>query len=162
MHTILVPVDGSEHAMKALHIACDLAEKYTGRLVLLHVLGKGKEAHDLLALKAANAFGPQLKSILEKANAGKLGPAPEKILMMAGEKILEHAVAKARRLDIEVITLPIASGDPADTIIATQKKIKANTIVMGSRGIAGSKEASFGSVSQKVFNQAPCTCLSVK
>ncbi len=38
MHTILVPVDGSDHALKAITIACDLAEKYGGRVALLHVL----------------------------------------------------------------------------------------------------------------------------
>lgn len=38
MHSILVPVDGSDHALKAITIACDLAEKYGGRVALLHVL----------------------------------------------------------------------------------------------------------------------------
>jgi len=162
MHTILVPVDGSDHAMKALRIACDLAEKYGGRIVLLYVLGKGKQARDLLALKIATAFGAQLKAILEKADAANLGPVPDKILTMVGEKVLEQATTKVERLGLEVLALPITSGDPAEVILAMQKKIAANTIVMGSRGIAGSSAASFGSVSQKVFSQAPCTCLSVK
>lgn len=36
--TILVPVDGSEHANKAIGIASDLAKKYGARLIALHVM----------------------------------------------------------------------------------------------------------------------------
>lgn len=53
MSTVLVPMDGSDHAMKALHIACDLATKHGGRIALSNVLSEDVDATDLLALCAA-------------------------------------------------------------------------------------------------------------
>ena len=38
MQNILVCFDGSKHALKALHIGCDLAEKYKAGLHVLEVL----------------------------------------------------------------------------------------------------------------------------
>jgi nucleotide-binding universal stress UspA family protein len=40
--TILVAIDGSEHAHKALEVASDLADKYDAKMILVHVLGEGK------------------------------------------------------------------------------------------------------------------------
>ena len=40
--TILVPVDGSEHARKAVLLASDIAEKYEAGLVLLHIAVSGQ------------------------------------------------------------------------------------------------------------------------
>ncbi len=61
MHTILVPVDGSDHALKAITIACDLAEKYGGRIALLHVL-----AGDMSADKHPEIAG---QKILDEAES---------------------------------------------------------------------------------------------
>lgn len=50
MNKFLVPFDGSRHALKALHIACDLAEKYNGSLEVLYVIlpavGEVKPSYD--------------------------------------------------------------------------------------------------------------------
>ena len=162
MHTILVPVDGSDHAHKALHIACDLAEKYDGKLVLLHILTIGKSASELLDLEIANQFGPKLQKALQHAAEDDNAAVPDDILNMIGAKILDDAVSKAQRRGVETDILPIDTGLPADSILIARKRINANTIVMGCRGIGKSDENSFGSVSSKVFAQAECTCLSVK
>lgn len=167
MHTILVPVDGSVHSMKALTIACDLAQKYGAEIALLHILAKGKTAKDLIDLAAANTFGPKLMTALKKADEQDLGPAPEQVLRIVGEKVLEQAQAKVERVKLAVRVLEMGAGDPADIILNAQQTTGANTIVMGSRGIPGGANSSdggnsFGSVSQRVFEKAPCTCLSVK
>ncbi|MEP3276866.1 MAG: universal stress protein [Stappiaceae bacterium] len=168
MHTILVPVDGSVHALKALTIACDLAQKYDGQIALLHILAEGKTAKDLIDLAAANTFGPKLTGLLKKAEEKALGPVPEQVLRIVGDKILEQAQSKVERQKLEVKVLDMKSGDPASAILTAQKSTGANTIVMGCRGIASTDNASsnggksFGSVSQRVFERAPCTCLSVK
>ncbi len=162
MHKILIPVDGSNHSLKALQIAADLGLKYSAKLLLLHVLAKGKDAGDLLGLPASDAFDKDLRLLLEKADAKGLGEAPTTVLERAGEAILNHAKGRVERLGLEVGFLPIVSGDPAHCILKAQKETKASTIVMGARGVAFQPDGSFGSVSQKVFQSAPCTCLSVK
>lgn len=162
MHTILVPVDGSDHALKALHIACDLAEKYGGRLALLHVLAEGRSASQLLELASANTFGRELTAALRQAAekpAGRVGPA---LLKAVGAKILGQASARAGRRNVEVKILEMEQGEPAEAILVAQKRTGAGTIVMGCRGVGASNDSSFGSVSHRVFEKAGCTCVSVK
>ena len=168
MHTTLVPVDGSTHSLKALHIACDLTAKYGGRIMLLHVLRENMGADELLALGIANAFGPKLTAALqaaalqEAANKAS-GPAPKSLHVAVGKKILDQAAGKVRRLDLEFKILKMVVGDPAEKILIAQKQTGASAIVMGCRGVSDRTDASsFGSVSNTVFEKAVCTCLSVK
>jgi nucleotide-binding universal stress UspA family protein len=158
MHTILVPVDGSIHALKALRIACDLAEKYGGKIVLLHVLVEGRSAVEMLDLHAASAFGPAVTAQLQESVA----KASVELLEMVGQKILDQAAAETDRRGLETDQLPIAIGDPAENILIALKQSGAGTIVMGSRGAASRDPSSFGSVSHAIFEHANCTCLSVK
>jgi nucleotide-binding universal stress UspA family protein len=162
MYTILVPVDGSEHALKALHIACDLAEKYDGRIALLHVLAEGKKAGDLLGLAAAKTFDPKLKAALKAATGAASGPVPVKLLKAVGEKVLAEAAGRVLRRGLEADILAIEAGEPAVTILLAHKSTGASTIVMGCRGASESGGSSFGSVSNAVFAKATCTCVSVK
>ncbi len=162
MHTILVPVDGSNHALKALHIACDLAEKYDGRIALLHVLGHGRSADELLNLDIANLFGPTLRTALQSAAKASGEPVPGKLVASVGAKVLEQASTRVRRRGVEFIGMPFESGDPAECILTARESTGANTIVMGSRGTGVSQATSFGSVSNTVFERAQCTCISVK
>ncbi len=163
MHTILVPVDGSVHSMKALHIACDLAQKYGGRIELLHIITKGKQAKSLLELSIARNFDPGLKSILRAEADKNPGTASDETLKAVGKKIVEQAAGKIRHRDIEFNIMPMESGNPVENILVALMKTGASTIVMGSRG-AGDKsgKSSFGSVSHAIFEKAKCTCLSVK
>lgn len=162
MQKILVPVDGSHHALKALHIASDLTEKYGGSILLLHILNADKPAVKLLGLATVNTFGSNLTDILGKIVKGNLGPVPHNILEAVGEKILAQAATRVRRRGLEVEVLRIEIGTPSEIILKTQKCHEASTIVMGCRGVSNSKKSAFGSVSQNVFTQATCTCLSVK
>jgi len=162
MHTILVPVDGSSHALKALHIACDLADKYGGRIALLHVVAANKTAAELLQLPVAGSFPANLRKVLDAASARPAVKLPGAVLEAVGEAVLGHAAGRAGRRGLEVETLPLEAGDPADSILVAQKRTGATTIVMGSRGIGDQGGSSFGSVSNKVFREADCTCLSVK
>ncbi|MGI9388230.1 MAG: universal stress protein [Methyloligellaceae bacterium] len=162
MNTILVPVDGSDHALKALHIACDLAEKYGGGIALLHVLAKDRRADNILGLATAKTFGPKLNAALQETASKTPGKVPEKLLKLVGNKILDLAASKVRRRGLEADVLEIATGDPADCILIAHKQTGASTIVMGCRGAGDSGTSSFGSVSRIVFEKATCTCLSVK
>ncbi|MGI9384208.1 MAG: universal stress protein [Methyloligellaceae bacterium] len=162
MHAILVPVDGSAHAAKALHIACDLAGKYGGRIALYHALARDKPARDLLRLTAAKGFGPNLTAALEQAAGSQPQPIPDKLLRAVGEKILEMSATKARQRGVEAAKLAIETGDPCEGILLAARNAGANTIVMGCRGVSDADASSFGSVSNTVFQKADCTCISVK
>ncbi|MDH3581086.1 MAG: universal stress protein [Hyphomicrobiales bacterium] len=160
MHTILVPFDGSGHALKALQIGCDLADKYGGRIALFHVLATDKRAEELLQLQAAKEYGAKITDALNKA-AGE-PPLADVLLNAVGEKILSLGAARARKRGLDAELLGIAKGDPAENILLAAQKAGANTIVMGCRGLSDKKAATFGSVSHTVFEKAECTCISVK
>ena len=130
MHKILVPVHGSGHALKALQIACDLADKYG---VLLHVLAGRRQASKLLALPVANIFGPKLKEVLAAVD-DQLAPVPDSVRKAVGEAILKHGAERVTRRGIKVEVLDLESGDPADSILLGHKRVSATTIVMSCRG----------------------------
>jgi len=130
MQTILVPFDGSKHALKALHIAGDLAEKYKCEICLISIIAK--------TLK-------DLQDARQKT---------QKLIALAKSKLNTRGLEPAS-MDIEV-------GEPAECILLAAKRHKVSTIVMGCRGETMQGDSQFGSVSQKVFQMANCTCISVK
>lgn len=162
MHTILVPVDGSDHALKALNIACDMAERYDGRLALFHVLLKSRTPDEILKLIVAKKFGAQFEIALRGSADQVTGLVSPKMLKLIGEQILEEAGERVRRRGVRAEILAIDEGEPAACILNALARTEANTIVMGSRGVGESQGSSFGSVSNAVFSQADCTCISVK
>ncbi len=135
MSVILIPVDGSTHSLKALHIACDLADKYGSDIALLNIIAIGRNDHPLNVDEAD---------------------------IVRGQQILERASVGAELRGIACNVLPIEKGDPAEAILISAKKLSASTIVMGCRGTTNGSGGSFGSVSQTVFARSECTCISVK
>ena len=162
MHKILVPLDGSSHSLKALHIACDLAHKYGARVVLLYVATNDKPAEEILELPIARKFSPELQAELQNKPGDNAEPLTAAFAEHVGQQILKIAALRAERVGVDTQILAVATGDPAENILTAHKLTGASTIVMGSRGGKWSTLSSFGSVSHKVFALADCTCISVK
>ncbi len=135
MTGILVPFDGSKHSLKALHVACDLAEKYKNRLFLLYII------------QMDTPFKPSDVSIETHKHA---------------QNIISKAATKAKHRQIEFKILEFEYGDPATGILAANKRMKPSTIVMGCRGLTATAAEIFGTASRTVFEHADCTCISVK
>lgn len=162
MSAILVPVDGSSHALKAIRIACDLAEKYGGVVALMHVVVPGRQAGKILAMPVAKGFAPAIVAELKKAAAKEGQAVSDAALRAVGQGILADAEARVIRRGLDAELLPLGTGDPAESILLAIKKTGASTIVMGTRGMSDTDASGMGSVSQKVFHKAECTCISVK
>jgi nucleotide-binding universal stress UspA family protein len=145
---ILVPLDGSEHAYKALDWALDLAEKYHARIKLLTVI-------PLLETFVTGTYSKPGKFPL-------LGPTPEEMQKRANA-MLQDALKRAEKInpDIEVTT-EVLEGRPSDKIIESATEGKYDLIVMGSRGLGGAKEFFLGSVSDRVACEAKATVVIVK
>lgn len=135
MTGILVPFDGSKHSLKALHVACDLAEKYENKLFLLYII--------------------QLDAPCKTPDV-----SPE--TYKNAQTIIRKAAAKAKHRRVDYDILDFEYGDPATGILATSKRIKPSTIVMGCRGLTAADAEIFGTASRAVFEHAECTCISVK
>lgn len=142
---ILIPVDGSEHSKKALQLGCDLAKKYGAAVHLIHVTESPIREHTM-ALGGA---------------ALTLHASPDE-LREAGSRELEFAREYVTNHGIKDVTTEVEGGSPAHRIVESAKETHADMIVMGSRGLSDLAGLLVGSVSHKVTNMAPCTCITVR
>lgn len=173
METVLVAVDGSEHAYKAVEVASSIALLYGAKLQILHVLLKSASVEQLLAQGDPEKLSQTSREFLYEREA-HYGPAwaldlglsttkPAKQLFTEiGEQVLVAARRIAERNGLATVHTHIDKGDPASCIIACAKKEKADIIVVGDRGLGEVKGMLVGSVSNKVQQLAPCTSISVK
>lgn len=176
MPNILVATDGSEHADKALEVACDLAARRGAGLKILHVRMDDKEPSEMLGLLVLQARGGGLLQALQDAAAAPEQvsaeeimsdhsrphhPVAPKILEEIGQMVLADAEEQARSRGLEAEVLPIAACKPAQAILEAAAAHDVGTIVMGSRGLGEMQAMIFGSVSQEVCRNASCSCIMV-
>ena len=143
---ILVAIDGSAAATRALETAVELSAKFAARLHLFHVV---REMQVPLT--------PGLMD--EYAN---LQRQRHDLLKSAGEEFLNQAKRSAEAKGIESVTSDIGSGDPATAIVEYAGKNQIDLIVIGSRGRGQVAGMLMGSVSRKVSNTTKVNCLIIK
>lgn len=143
--SILVPVDGSEHAQKALAVACQLARQDGSTLHLLHI--PEELSHETTLVWGIGAIAIEA-SREEREEAGK--------------QVISRAAEAARKQGATSIETVIAQGDPARAILTESRKRGVDAIVMGSRGLSDLKGFVVGSVSHKVAHTAECTVITVR
>lgn len=144
---ILVAVDGSSHADRALAFAMDLAVKYDADLMVLNVVSYASTVPLALGAYA------ELEGIYAESRS---------VLQTAGDKIVENAAEKARRSGVRKVTTTVELGSPAQTICDSADATGADVIVMGRRGLSDFSGFFLGSVSHKVAHSADCTVVTVK
>ncbi|WP_456269128.1 universal stress protein [Kushneria sp. AK178] len=142
--SLLVPVDGSVHALKALSIAAQLASP-GATLHLLHVRELLPHLH----------YG-SLLSIHEAIQASSPEHAETEILA-----VLERSQAHLRRRFDGPIETHGRHGDPARVIAHEAEALGTQVIVIGSRGLSDWSGMLMGSVSHKVSHIASCMVISV-
>ena len=141
---ILVPVDGSEGSWRALNSAVEIGEKFGSELEVVNVIQPYNNAA-LLAVPLDHATVSQGNSELEKIG--------DKVLEMAQERLANYAGKTQFHLEV---------GHPSERVIALSKKLEADAIVIGSRGLSGIAEFFLGSVSSKVAQYANVPVLIIK
>lgn len=149
MRRILVAVDGSEHALRAIDMAADIGIRYQIPLVVIHVRsnsGVGQIPLDLVAYR-------QLEDLYEAESA---------LLDAIAWRIAEDAAERARRAGAPSVEVLIDIGDPASTIVRVSEDLEADLIVMGRRGRGDLGGLLLGSVSHKVGHLAECAVLTVR
>jgi len=151
---ILVAVDGSEHSKKALNYALELAEKFDGKITLIHVYSS---VVPLVPAGMDTLSPPAPTPSVSITVAAKIA---EKAKQM-GKQILDEAerVVKERGVPVEKV---LREGDTVGEIVATAREGKFDLIVMGHRGLSKLKELFLGAVSEGVSHKAPCPVMVVK
>ena len=173
---ILVAVDGSEHATRALELAVDLASRFGAELIAIHVMtGRPLSAAELKLAQTefqaeivrnfdvtpwVDARGdPQLMS--ERLTAQALETA-SRFRLALGQHLTDDAVSRAREQGVVRARSLLCDSDPAGAILAAAKNEAVDLIVMGRRGLGDLAGLLLGSVSHKVAQLADCACLTVK
>ncbi|MEM7222416.1 MAG: universal stress protein [Pseudomonadota bacterium] len=168
---ILVPTDGSDHADRAVDLASDIAGKYGAQLILLYVMWRGPSLErlrasvdlDQLSKSTRDELDPAQHPIAEHVSSAFIPPVvAQDALKEVGAQVLERgrrsAVAKGVR-DPKVL---LRDGDPARAIVGIAEHEQVDMVALGSRGLGGVEGYFAGSVSYKVSQTTPCSCLVVR
>ncbi|HSB56911.1 MAG TPA: universal stress protein [Nitrosopumilaceae archaeon] len=144
---ILVPIDGSKNADKALSEALAICEKFGSKLILIHVIS------DFILDYSTTAEGFQIPN----TTVIKI----RKETREHAQKMMKERLLKAQEKKINCKSI-IIIGDSGSEIINYAKNEDVNLIVMGARGLGKIKQLLLGSVSNKVVIGSPCPVLIVK
>ena len=140
-HTILVPMDFSPEAHKALEQAGELAKSAgPAHLILLHAYFLPVEMEALAA--------EQDLPILE-------------LLSNEASKELEQILEGLQDAGISSEFL-VSRGYPEQVIVELAQEKDVDLIVMGTRGRTGLAHVALGSIAERVVRGAPCPILTVK
>ena len=141
---ILVPVDFSPHADRALGYAATLALRFGAKLALVHVM------EDPLVTGAWTS----------EVYVANLAEVRDQLIATAERQMAarrESAAAMGVTAETTVIT-----GWPVQAIIDHAAQGAFDLIVMGTHGRTGLAHAVMGSVAERVLRRAPCPVLTVR
>lgn len=133
---IMVPLDGSAFARKALPFAIDLATQAQAELLLLHALIPTSEIYPGISL-----LGPHMRE-----QASVLANEQEKAAQML------RTLADELRPSNIAISMVMHVGYPAEVIVEEATHRHADVIVMATHGYSGLQRCALGSIADKVFH----------
>ena len=140
---ITVAIDGSDHAWRALNVACDLAKHYDSDIHLVHT--------------------PELPTTGIAVGSGAVEIAPtDAAVAEAGAVVMAEAATMARDAGVEPTSQSIRNGTPSAEAIKLAEETESDLIVTGRRGVGGLHSLVLGSTSQQIAHDAPRAFLTVK
>ena len=142
---ILVPVDGSATSRRGLKEAVKLAKAQRATLFILNVV----DAMPIL---------PSLEG------GGALDPGLFASLRAAGRKVLDRALAEAKRggASAKAVLAENLAGRVADVIVRQARKLRADLIVIGTHGRRGLSRMVMGSDAELVVRYSSVPVLLVR
>ena len=171
---ILISFDGSEHSIRALDTAVQIAKNFNGKITLIYVC-----EFEVPMPASATFTSPSMGLYGEDARA-RAGtsliatpdltnePVPQALragmdecLQKVGANVLADGEKRVKAEGVTVEKL-LKRGHAVEEIIKTAKEGKFDLIAMGSRGLSKIKELALGSVSEGVMRHSSCPVLIVK
>ena len=141
---ILVPVDFSKDSLHALAYAADFAKLFGSDLSILHIV------EPIYYATAADMYvtSPNVTLLLDEQRR-------------IATRQLARLEADLEKKGHRVRTL-LKAGSPAQLIIDTAKRSRAELIIMATHGRTGLAHMLMGSVAEKVVRGAACPVLTVR
>ncbi len=141
---ILVPLDRSALAERALPLALELARQTEAELILFHAaLAEG------VMPPAGHAYDLEARPL----------PLPD--LKVAGRAYLELITSQYGRAGVRLHSL-LTEGDAAAGLVTAARRHQVELIVMTTHGYAGIDRWLMGSVTEQVLRTAPCPVLALR
>lgn len=134
---ILVPLDGSEFAERALTYATSLARISSGAVTLLSVV------HTTDGQVASPARPDESRGAIERAYLAEQA----------------HAL---RRAGVPRVTTDLRFGDPARMIVEAAREARVQLIIMSTQGLGAKGRYALGSIASQVLSTAPCPVFMVR
>jgi len=138
---ILVPVDGSEHALDAVRYALRLRQEGLNASFLLATVQEPTYMYEMVLAPDADVLDRVSGAVGSRALAG-------------AEALFEAAGIAYER--------EIGSGEPAPALIAMAERHGCDAIILGARGLGALRSALMGSVSQGVLHASKLPVTIVK
>ena len=142
---ILVPVDGSETANKALQAALELAKDSGGRVRAIHII------EDLSYAGSYEQFGVYTEDLLNS-------------IRTAGNHILQEAMTRAQSAGVEIdrVLVDSVGGRLAEAVASAAREWQADLIVVGTHGRRGVGRMLLGSGAEQIIRLAPVPVLVIR
>ena len=137
---ILIPTDGSDTSMRAAEFAIKIAKHFESEIVAIYVI-------DRVILE-------EIAKIHERQGL-------EDEIKRKAERCLNYIVKSAEKKGLKARSI-LVEGQPHDQIVRHAESLKADMIIMGSKGRRGMNRILIGSVAERVIEYAPCPVLVIK
>jgi len=148
---ILIATDGSSDAQEGVAFVRKIDFPTSTVLTLLHIVRK--KVHQTAQLLTTN-----------RAQVDEFMKLAEDLLQARGREgaiLLEETRKVLSRPELKIVE-NLAFGHEAEEILKASQRIRADLVVMGSKGLTGLRRILLGSVSQKVARYAKCSVLVVR
>jgi len=137
---ILIPTDGSDPSMRAAEFAIELAKYFESEIVAIYVIDR---------------------VILEEVSKIHERRGLEEEIRRKADRCLNYIVRLAEKKGLKARSI-LVEGQPHDQIVRHAESLKADMIIMGSKGRRGMNRILIGSVAERVIEYAPCPVLVIK
>jgi nucleotide-binding universal stress UspA family protein len=147
---ILVATDGSEEAILAARTAADIADKTGSELHVVHVR----------MLPFYLSYSPSRHTA--SGHVGEDLERERKRLETKAQRLLDEQVRIIEGAGGHVAQAHLRLGRPDEEVTALAEEVRAGLIVMGSRGLGGTRRALMGNDADSVVRHAHCPVLIVR
>lgn len=155
---IVCCTDFSETADQAFHMAIDMAEKFSARLFVVHVIPP--VVNPLKAEQDPDIYEKPGKSLIlkvEERMQQEYGQRIEKKIAYLFQK--NKSLKKTPQIDYEFVVL---SGHISTEILDFLEKKGIDLVILGSYGLTGMGLVVFGSVAKRISHKSPCSVMIVR
>jgi nucleotide-binding universal stress UspA family protein len=148
LNKILVSIDGSDNATRAMEAAIIIAKKFQSELIVLNVVAE--MVPPVFSPIGVNVPAVDYSNYLERAESD-------------AKKLVNDSVAGAKNESVNARGIVLRTvTSVAETILEGASKENVNLLIVGTRGLGGFKKLLLGSVSNAIVAHAHCSVLVVR